>query len=408
MRETPDELDPARRSQDRYGAISSASVPRLGGAARHGYDPNQPRVPAGHHEGGQWTAQPGAGTPSQRREAILDRSGKESWHSYVNTYRPDGTLAEQRVFNRDGSRIVSEFGDGSGRFDERHTVVTADRRKFVFENRGDVQTVYDEDGRPISVSAWTDSGPESLANAQLAYLGPAIRAGTAIGRVIARQAAEAATLLFTWLSRWNGPDGIAVMSFPAYVFERGKAESDSAAKSEAAPISVRRVTEKELTDACKKYRTVQNFVNKRAAEVKQEREDWSAQGFGTEVHKRVACDVNGFDKITGKCRTARNAQNPNFIAEFSLLKTLDADPNATIPPTDSQHELPKYGQRGTIRMDSFERLKVDTACAYDIKTGESILSIARIHEIVHSIRQYWEEVNKIFVIEVRPQLGANR
>jgi hypothetical protein len=59
-------------------------------------------------------------------------------------------------------------------------------------------------------------------------------------------------------------------------------------------------------------------------------------------------------------------------------------------------------------MDSFERLKVDTACAYDIKTGESILSIARIHEIVHSIRQYWEEVNKIFVIEVRPQLGANR
>jgi hypothetical protein len=52
MRETPDELDPARRSQDRYGAISSASVPRLGGAARHGYDPNQPRVPAGHHEGG--------------------------------------------------------------------------------------------------------------------------------------------------------------------------------------------------------------------------------------------------------------------------------------------------------------------------------------------------------------------
>jgi hypothetical protein len=194
-------------------------------------------------------------------------------------------------------------------------VVTADRRKFVFENRGDVQTVYDEDGRPISVSAWTDSGPESLANAQLAYLGPAIRAGTAIGRVIARKAAEAATLLFTWLSRWNGPDGIAVMSFPAYVFERGKAESDAAAKSEAAPISVRRVTEKELTDACKKYRTVQNFVNKRAAEVKQEREDWSAQGFGTEVHKRVACDVNGFDKVL------ENAEPPGMLKIRTSLRS---------------------------------------------------------------------------------------
>ena len=43
MRETPDELDPARRPQDRYGAVSSASLPPLGGAARHAYDPNQPR-----------------------------------------------------------------------------------------------------------------------------------------------------------------------------------------------------------------------------------------------------------------------------------------------------------------------------------------------------------------------------
>jgi hypothetical protein len=191
MRETPDELDPARRPQDRHGAVSSSSVPPLGGAARHGYDPNQPRVPAGRHEGGQWTAKPGSGTPLQRREAILDRSGKERWGSYVNTYRPDGSLAEQRVFNRDGSRIVSEFGDGSGRWDERHTVVTADRRKFVFENRGGVQTVYDEDGRPISVSAWTDNGPESLPSAQLA-LAQTIPPLVAIGEFLATPAGRAA------------------------------------------------------------------------------------------------------------------------------------------------------------------------------------------------------------------------
>jgi hypothetical protein len=134
-----------------------------------------------------------------------------------------------------GSRIVSEFGDGSGRWDERHTVVTADRRKFVFVNRGGVQTVYDEDGRPISVSEWTDNGPESLPNAQFAFA-PAVPAAaatiealaaTTAGRIATQKAIEATLLLFTWLSRWNRPDGIAVMSFPAYVFERGKARSDA-------------------------------------------------------------------------------------------------------------------------------------------------------------------------------------
>jgi hypothetical protein len=91
----------------------------------HGYDPNQPRVPAGHHEGGQWTSKPGSGTPSAaRRDVTVDHSGKETWGSFANAYRPDGSLAEQRVFNRDGSRIVSEFNEfgGVGDWDECHPV----------------------------------------------------------------------------------------------------------------------------------------------------------------------------------------------------------------------------------------------------------------------------------------------
>src|SRR5262249_32601314 len=55
--------------------------------ARHGYDPNQPRVPAGHREGGQWTKS-GGGTPARsaaRREVEVDRSGEERWGSYVSS-----------------------------------------------------------------------------------------------------------------------------------------------------------------------------------------------------------------------------------------------------------------------------------------------------------------------------------
>jgi hypothetical protein len=103
----------------------------FGSHGGHGFDPNQPRVPAGHSDGGQWTNKPGGGS-ALRREAVVDRSGKETWGSFANAFRADGTPAEQRVFNRDGSRIVSEFNDGSrGRWDERHTVVTRDHSKVV-------------------------------------------------------------------------------------------------------------------------------------------------------------------------------------------------------------------------------------------------------------------------------------
>jgi hypothetical protein len=108
----------------------------------HGFDPNQPRVPSGHSDGGRWTDKPGIGAPSSpRRDVTVDRTGKETWNSFANAYRPDGTLSEQRVFNRDGSRIVSEFNEpgGPGDWDERHTVVMADGRKATFEIAGDVE-----------------------------------------------------------------------------------------------------------------------------------------------------------------------------------------------------------------------------------------------------------------------------
>ena len=90
---------------------SSRPAPNSGNSPgpHHGYDPNQPRVPSGHSDGGQWT-KTGSGTPAiARREAVVDHSKQESWGSYVDGYRADGSLAERRVFNRDRSRIVSEF-----------------------------------------------------------------------------------------------------------------------------------------------------------------------------------------------------------------------------------------------------------------------------------------------------------
>ena len=152
---------------------SSRREPNHGNSSgpHHGYDPTQPRVPSGHGDGGQWTKTPGGGAPAiARREALVDHSKQESWGSYVDGYRPDGSLAEQRVFNRDGSRIVSEFKppDGPGDWDERHTVVLSDGTKFTFENSGDVQRILDGEGRAISATEWTEDGPRPVPIGQLA------------------------------------------------------------------------------------------------------------------------------------------------------------------------------------------------------------------------------------------------
>ncbi|HET7253495.1 MAG TPA: hypothetical protein VFJ46_07010, partial [Xanthobacteraceae bacterium] len=146
---------------------SSRSAPNYGNSpgSHHGYDPTQPRVPSGHSDGGQWTKTPAGGARTiARREAVVDHSKQESWGSYVDGYRPDGSLAEQRVFNRDGSRIVSEFKppDGPGDWDERHTVVLSDGTKFTFENSDNVQRIFDGEGGVISATEWTEEGLRPL------------------------------------------------------------------------------------------------------------------------------------------------------------------------------------------------------------------------------------------------------
>jgi hypothetical protein len=85
------------------------------------YDPNQPRVPAGHSDGGQWT----------RGE--------------------HGSAQAETVINEDGSTIHSELNTSnpSAPWEERHTVRMPDGGEFTFENIGFTQTVYDVDGRPI-------------------------------------------------------------------------------------------------------------------------------------------------------------------------------------------------------------------------------------------------------------------
>ena len=361
-------------------AIRSRWQPGDGSRPHHGYDPNQPRVPAGHRDGGQWTTTPGSGaSPSIRREAIVDRTKQEAWGSYVNSYRSDGTLAEQRVFNRDGSRIVSEFNtsDGSGDWDERHTVVLPDGSKIIFQKSDDVQTIYDGDGRRVSAAAWTKDGPQSLPVGELAFLGPAVGAGVAarLGPVAARAITAAALALYTWLSRRNDRERTAVFAFKAAKYEK------SGPEGQAELSWVGYVKRDELKDICEKLGDVQQFTD---AAVKNIRKDGDYKGptdFGTKVHKEIA-------------KAVEDKKNPDFQAEQSVSKS-------------KEEAKARYGELDTVRIDVYENHReISTVCVYDPKTGKRGLSFPRMTELAAAALKLFEyEPDHFIVIEVRPGQG---
>lgn len=363
-----------------------------GPSSHHGYDPNQPRVPAGHRDGGQWTRTGGSGGPaSPRREAVLDRSKQETWASHVDTYRADGTLAEQRVFNRDGSRIVSEFKapGAPGDWDERHTVVLTDGSKVTFQTSGDVQEVYDGDGNLISASVWTKDGPQSLPVGQLAFLGPAVSIGARVGSAVARAITAAGLALFAWLSSRKGRDGTAVFAFKATKYEK-----KTGPKGQAELSWVGHMKRDEVGDICKRLDDVQTFTDAAVAKVRKDGDYDGPADFGTQVHKKIAERVEAED-------------DPNFKAEKSAIKS-EIEPREDPNFRANQPKLEaKYGQRGTVRFDAYEnRPKKSIVCVYDPKTGKRGLSFPRMTELAKAaLKLFHYPPQHIIVIEVRPGQG---
>jgi hypothetical protein len=371
--------------------VEAARRPLQGGdgARQHqGYDPNQPRVPAGHHDGGRWTRTEGSGvSASARREAVVDHSKQEAWGSYVDTYRPDGTLAEQRVFNRDGSRIVSEFNarGSSDDWDERHTVVLSDGSKATFQTSGDAQEIYDGDGHLISASVWTKDGPQSLPVGQLAFAGVPLVARAILD---APRAISAGLALFTWLLSRKDRDGTAVFAFKAAKYEKTGPEG----QSELSWVGY--IKRDELKGVCEKLDRVQKLTDKAVVKVRKDGDYEGPADFGTQVHKKIAEEIE-------------KEGDPDFQAEKSAIKS-ELEPREDPNFRANQPKLEaKYGQKGTVRFDAYENhRKRSTVCVYDPKTGKRGLSVPRMTELAKAaFKLFGYMPQHLIVIEVRPGQG---
>ena len=89
----------------------------------------------------------------------------------------------------------------------------------------------------------------------------------------------------------------------------------------------------------------------------------------------------------GVKRMVDTLRDPNFTAEVSILKSdLDAS---------------RYGLKGTIRIDVIERREDNVVCVYDLKTGASGLSRARLWKIYNGVSARYKAA-RIIIIEVRP------
>ncbi len=354
------------------------------------YNPDQPRVPAGNADGGQWTSGGGGGGPALAGTDVLgdlgnafstalsfgdvvaDTSGEESWAFYQDAARSDGSLAERAVVNRDGSTIHSEFAEPDHRsnWDERHTVTSPEGSKTTFETAGRTQTIRDggPDGEVVSRSTWTERGPEREATVQEAR-----NPSRSSGPPLAEATISSALSLYGWLSARNKLDGLqAVAGFNA---------GDYVPSPDAINLSfVGQLREDEVDRACPRFLEVRSRTDAAVDAVGPRSDYRSAAEFGTAVHSNLKSQVE-------------NLGDPTFRAERSFLKSYYEGPREEIP----------YGSPNSLRIDVYEKRDNGIVCVYDIKTGKGGLSPERAAEIAGTVYKRFSGVRRIIVTEVRPR-----
>jgi hypothetical protein len=353
------QLEEARRNL--AGLRADLYLVRCRLALKAGFNPNQPRVPAGNPDGGQWTRVDASwGRGSIRRPTGGDRSTGKAWKLVATSRRPDGTLAAQTAVNRDGTTIRSEFSatPTAAGWTDRYTVSLPSGNILTVQNLGRTQQIVDRQGRLLQETVWSARGPEPSATVQPAFL-------LAIpSRAEARALAELGLKLYDWLSTLNGPDQQAVISFGA----RGYVPNPILNLEYVGPLSIDAVRA-----ACPRFDEVQARTDAAVDAVRSTGADLTQAAFGTAVHLDLKHQIDSLD-------------DPSFWAEVSVLKTLSET----------------YGRQDSIRVDVLEDIGNGTVCVYDIKTGTRGLSFARATEIAEKVFTVFPTARRIIIIETRP------
>ncbi|MBB6356117.1 hypothetical protein ACFFTN_23170 [Aminobacter aganoensis] len=330
-----------RKLRARHAALD-VDIKLLRLRLKAGFNPSQPRVPAGDPDGGQWTD--GGGGAGRSRP---NRNPGGVGTPPIKTPGRDAAVgvAPARVATRAGPR------HSPANPHVRHTVTLAGGRRFVFQTEGATQTVTDGAGNPVSKTVWTPTGPMSL---------PVIQR---VNAPVARQAFEAGRQLYNHLSVGNTRDQKACLAFTAKEFRPNG--------SLLTPLSfVGILSRAETEKVCTKLELVQRLSDEAMQEARLAGPYSSATVFGTAVHSRL------HNKIVA-------LNDPTLRSEQSLLKRIEE----TVIDFSA------------VRVDVLEDRDVGPICVYDLKTGRRGLSRSRAIEFARRLAYLGRP---IVIIEVRP------
>jgi hypothetical protein len=405
MQLTPSELQAFNNAYYEISALQfELQLLRMQLLLKANFNPNQPRVPRGNRDGGRWARvgahaggdntparsgadRTGVREPAPRsgiesttlpgdRRIVRDRSGTEPWEAYVEALRPDGSVSERVVVNRDGSAIRSQYSttpELTG-WDESHTVIGAGGGILTCQNLGKTQTILDERGQVVQVSTWTERGPrleprQPDPNRLFGSDDPGFGGAGPLGLALP---------LFAWFASMVEPNRAAVFAL------RARDYLNIGDETKVQPLFIGEIDEAEVNAACPAIDLVRRLTNKAAEDAQLNGPYPSPREYGTAVHTLLKLAI-------GK------QKNADLAAEVSLFKSGDVDRGAD------------YGELGSIRIDVFDNTAKDgTVCVYDIKTGERGLSGPRSAELVNAVLARWPETKRIIVIEVRPTVPRPR
>jgi hypothetical protein len=189
---------------------------------------------------------------------------------------------------------------------------------------------------------------------------------------VARKAIEAAIAAYAAAVDRNDRERQAVFVFRAREFE-------AKGSREIADAKVRVLDRKDVEDACA-LNTVQGLTENAVKEALKEGPYAKASDFGTAVHTRLAAIIRAL------------GPGSIFKAERSYLKGVQESENQSF-----------YGVAGSIRIDVLQELNKNTVCVFDIKTGKSGLSPARMREIAANVIKANPHAKYFVIVEVRPE-----
>jgi hypothetical protein len=373
-------------------------------ATRHGQVFAWSEPPPGGHPGTEANcrcrALPYYGDPSVRdalqplhHDYQVDAAGRQDWASIEMLTRADGSMVQSVVVGRDGTRIRSKF---AGTLVARRIELASGQTVRV-DTEGGVQSVYiGNAGRPLFQSTWAANGPKIIrARQSVAFLGDA---DTLVVREIGSDPpqSEPQSGVITLLPNLSG---LLTLAFVAlYAAQRsvpasqGLVQDDEpiivlrtwdVARGTPVPIHVDTQSDEIFRRSCQHREAVEMWALEAIAKADNVQEVTSAQTFGIRAHKILKDKVDAMRKNVSEIYG-------NLSAEISFV--------------DYHEQSVPYGTKGSSRLDILEDRRKDMGaiCVYDMKTGATGLTAARLTRIGKLVAKVFRDTTLFYVIQIGP------